>query len=100
MLLIRRLGEPLNMDAIANWDIKDLLYRLIAHDSKDRSSAEEILRHPFLYTSEETTGDVLSYVDRDKLAEWCNRYKPLLTSAIAASKSSNLSNEEAILKII
>ncbi len=41
-------GQPVGLDALKDPVLKDLLSWMLSHDLKDRPSAEEALKHPYL----------------------------------------------------
>ncbi len=41
-------GQPVGLDALKDPVLKDLLFWMLSHDLKDRPSAEEALKHPYL----------------------------------------------------
>ncbi len=41
-------GKPVGLGTLEDPDLKDLLSWMLSHDPKDRPSAKEALKHPFL----------------------------------------------------
>ncbi len=41
-------GKPVNLDMVKDTSAKDLISWMLSHDPKDRPSAEEALKHPYL----------------------------------------------------
>ena len=46
-------GNPVGLDTLEDPDLKDLLSWMLSHDPKDRPSAEEALKHPYLQSEKQ-----------------------------------------------
>ena len=97
-------GKPVGVDALEDPVLKDLISWMLSHDPKDRPSAEEALKHPYLQSTKQqfemlckmgneeeikkgnTTSDVVRMLNSDP-KDWRSLMEPDVLTYLSTDSS-------------